>query len=80
MVRGRISLGSGAAHVSSQVTDAIAVRNPRDVLGVLWVSALDGRTSEICLSFSGKISPAHEGPRPPAHFNCRPTVVPFFRD
>jgi SPP1 gp7 family putative phage head morphogenesis protein len=69
-----------AAHVSSQVADTIAARNPRDVLGVRWVSVLDSRTSDICLGLAGQVFPAHEGPRPPAHFNCRSTVVPVFRN
>jgi SPP1 gp7 family putative phage head morphogenesis protein len=68
-----------AAHVSSQVTDAIAARNPRDVLGVRWVSVLDSRASDICQGLAGQVFPAHDGPRPPAHFNCRSTVVPVFR-
>jgi SPP1 gp7 family putative phage head morphogenesis protein len=67
-------------HVASQVSDAIAARNPRDVLDVRWVSVLDARTSDICQGLSGQVFPAHEGPRPPAHFNCRSTVVPTFQE
>lgn len=47
---------------------------------VLWVSVLDNRTSDICLNLDGSIFPIDEGPRPPAHFNCRSIVIPLFWD
>ena len=43
---------------------------------VRWVSVLDGKTTAICRSRSGKIYPAGSGPRPPAHVRCRSIVVP----
>lgn len=45
---------------------------------VRWVSVLDGKTTAICRSRSGKIYPADSGPRPPAHARCRSIVVPYF--
>lgn len=49
-----------------------------DVLtGVKWVSTLDGRTSDVCMGRDQKEYPLDSGPRPPAHFNCRSTVVPI---
>jgi SPP1 gp7 family putative phage head morphogenesis protein len=41
-----------------------------------WVSTLDGRTSEICMGLDGQVFKYGEGPTPPAHFNCRSTIVP----
>lgn len=41
-----------------------------------WVSVLDGKTSEICLSRAGKIFNFGAGPLPPAHINCRSKIVP----
>lgn len=41
-----------------------------------WVSTLDNRTSEICQSLSGQRFPVGDGPVPPAHVNCRSTIVP----
>lgn len=41
-----------------------------------WVSVLDGRTSEICLSRSGVRYYYGKGPLPPAHPNCRSSIVP----
>jgi len=43
---------------------------------VRWVSVLDGKTTAVCRSRSGKIYPAGSGPRPPAHVRCRSIVVP----
>lgn len=48
-----------------------------DILkGYRWVSTLDSRTSEICQSLDGRLFEIGEGPLPPAHPNCRSTVVP----
>ena len=45
-----------------------------------WVSTLDGKTSPICRSRDGKVWRVGEGPLPPAHFNCRSTTAPLFKD
>ena len=50
--------------------------NSRVVTGVVWTSTLDDRTTEVCRSLDGRRYELNEGPRPPAHFNCRSTVVP----
>ena len=41
-----------------------------------WVSVLDGRTSPICRANDGNIYEVGKGPRPPAHVNCRSTMIP----
>lgn len=43
----------------------------------LWVSVMDDRTTEICQSRNGKVYVYGEGPVPPAHINCRSTIVPI---
>jgi len=43
--------------------------------GVRWVATLDTRTTPICRDRDGKIFPINDGPRPPAHPNCRSTTV-----
>lgn len=48
--------------------------------GVQWVSILDNKTSDICQSLDGSVFPVDEGPRPPAHPNCRSQVVPIVKD
>lgn len=44
---------------------------------VQWRSTLDGRTSKICASRDLRVYPINEGPRPPAHPNCRSIVEPY---
>lgn len=41
-----------------------------------WVATLDSRTTEICMALDGQVFPLDEGPRPPAHINCRSVRVP----
>lgn len=48
--------------------------------GVQWVAVLDNKTSDICQSLDGTVFPVDEGPRPPAHPNCRSQVVPIVKD
>lgn len=43
----------------------------------LWVSVLDERTTEICISRSGNVYTYGDGPEPPAHIGCRSSTVPF---
>lgn len=44
-----------------------------------YLAALDDRTSDICLSLSGRVFPISEGQpginMPPMHINCRSTIV-----
>jgi hypothetical protein len=41
-----------------------------------WVSVLDKGTTDICRSRNGNIYTYGDGPRPPAHYRCRSTIVP----
>lgn len=63
-------------HVSAQAREITFSENADVVKAVKWVSTLDDRTSLICASLDGQTFAADEGPRPPAHFNCRSTTVP----
>lgn len=45
-----------------------------------WVSVLDSRTSEVCRDRHNNIYDYDSGPLPPAHPNCRSTVVPVEPD
>jgi SPP1 gp7 family putative phage head morphogenesis protein len=50
-----------------------------DVLdGYEWVAALDNRTTILCGSLDGQVFSFSDpdAPKPPAHFNCRSTIVP----
>lgn len=42
----------------------------------LWVSVLDSRTTQICIGRDGNVYKYGKGPLPPAHINCRSSVVP----
>jgi SPP1 gp7 family putative phage head morphogenesis protein len=41
-----------------------------------WVSVIDNKTSDICLSRDGKTYRYGKGPLPPAHIRCRSKTVP----
>lgn len=49
--------------------------NDSVIKGLRWVSTLDGRTSPVCRARDGKIYPMDTAIRPPAHINCRSTMV-----
>lgn len=49
------------------------------VIGYTWVSILDGKTSTICRSLSGRNFRFGTGPLPPMHLNCRSHIEPTFR-
>lgn len=42
-----------------------------------WISVLDGRTTDICISRSGRVYEYGNGPVPPAHYNCRSSIIPL---
>ena len=63
--------------ISSDIREGIYKENSDIVKGVRWVSALDMRTTDLCISLDGKVYPVGEGRRPPAHTNCRSTTVPI---
>ena len=62
-------------HVASVARQATWEANSDLVQGVVWVSTLDGRTTQQCRSLDGRRFPVDEGPRPPIHINCRSTTV-----
>lgn len=45
-----------------------------------WVSTMDSRTSDICQNLHGRVFAIGQGPLPPAHINCRSTIVPVVED
>lgn len=64
-------------HVATSARTELYRANADLVKGVKWLSVLDNRTSDICQGLSGTEWPIDTGPRPPAHINCRSTVVPI---
>lgn len=61
--------------ISTQARNDVFSQNSDILSGVEWVSTLDSRTSLVCASRDGEIYPLNSGPRPPAHYGCRSTVV-----
>ena len=74
---GARSLARTAIAHTSNVAKEQAMKPLRGVRGVMWVSVLDHRTTQICRVRSGQFYPKGEGPRPPAHVGCRSTVLPY---
>ena len=84
-------LSAGVTHVHNAVSGRLFEKNPAVYRYLQWVSVLDGRTSVICRARDGKFAPIGKNKlpanlprlipptaRPPAHPNCRSTVVPVF--
>lgn len=66
-------------HVTTHAREATYEANSDLIQGVQWVSTLDARTTEICAALDGRVFRVGDGPRPPAHFNCRSTTVPALK-
>jgi len=66
-------------HTTTQARELTYGDNSELVKGVRWVATLDSRTSQICISLDGQVFKLDEGPRPPAHHNCRSTTTPVIR-
>lgn len=66
-------------HVSSRTREEVYRSNSDIIKGVQWVSVLDARTTDTCYALDGQVFGIDEGPRPPAHFNCRSGTVPAIK-
>jgi len=64
-------------HTANAAREVTYEANDDIIKAVQWVSTLDGRTSAVCQARDGKTYEPGEGPRPPAHFNCRSTTIPI---
>lgn len=68
---------TGTNSVSSIARYRTAVENSDVLEGYEWVSTLDDRTSLVCAGRDGMVYEFTESsPKPPAHWNCRSTIVP----
>lgn len=66
-------------HFGQAAREAVFEQNPDVVEKVEWTSVLDSRTSQICASMDGRTYTINNGPRPPAHPNCRSVMVPVVK-
>lgn len=65
-----------SGHVTTQAREATYAEMEDVLEGVQWVATLDTKTCPTCGPLDGKVFPVKEGPRPPAHWNCRCTTAP----
>lgn len=66
-------------HTATAAREEVYKLNDHLIRAVRWTSTLDGRTSAVCRGRDGTLYPPGEGPRPPAHPNCRSTTTPVFK-
>lgn len=67
---------TAVTHSESVAKDSLLKENKEEFDGVEWVSILDSRTTNYCKSQDGKTFKIGQGPRPPAHYNCRSITMP----
>ena len=70
---------TATGHVVQMARQATFDANTDVIKGLSWHAVLDSRTSEICQARDGKVYDVDKGPRPPAHPNCRSTMVPVVK-
>lgn len=66
-------------HTANAASERFYARNERLISGVQWLSTLDTRTSPICRARDDLVYKVNEGPRPPAHPNCRSSTTPILK-
>lgn len=62
-------------HATNQGRQQVWEKNDDLVKGVKWVATLDTKTTPVCRDRDGDVYAVDDGPRPPAHPNCRSTTV-----
>lgn len=67
-------------HVAASARMTIWEQNSDIVEEVEFIAVLDGRTSHLCRSLSGRKFKVGKGPIPPLHIACRSTLVPVLND
>ncbi len=68
------------AHTASVAKNKVFEDNDDLIPYYEWVSTLDGHTSPICQKRDGLVWVVNKGPLPPAHYNCRSTTSPLFKE
>lgn len=67
---------ASVVHASNTSKDSLFKANRDKITQVEWVSVLDSRTTNFCRNQDKKRYKIGEGPRPPAHYNCRSITKP----
>jgi len=63
-------------HTAAQARASLIAANSDIFTHYEWVATLDSRTSDICRGLDGKKFKIGKGRLPPAHPNCRSTIIP----
>lgn len=66
-------------HVASSARAETLKQNDDILKGHRWISTLDSRTTPVCRARDRKVYPL-DGPKPPAHWGCRSSIVPVLKD
>jgi SPP1 gp7 family putative phage head morphogenesis protein len=67
--------------VTAQTDHEIYKANEKAITGWQYVAVLDSRTTPLCAHRDGSIYPVSDTNHlPPAHFHCRSTTIPVFKD
>ncbi len=67
-------------HIANQAHEAVYQANADLISGEAWLATLDPDTCEECGALDGQEWPLDEGhDTPPAHVNCRCTIVPVLK-
>jgi len=70
---------TAVAGVSDHVHQEIYQANADVIQAVQWVATLDSRTCVVCGLMDGQTFEIGQGPRAPAHWNCRCVRVPVLK-
>jgi len=63
-------------HIGNEAAALFAAQNPY-IKRERYAATLDARTTLVCAGLDGQVFDVGEGPRPPLHYQCRSTRVPF---
>ncbi len=67
--------------VTAQTDQAIYDANKKALVGWQYVAVLDSRTTPLCAHRDGTVYPPDDKIHlPPAHFHCRSTTIPVFKN
>jgi len=58
---------------------SVSFYKDKGVEEIKWVASLGARTCPICEELNGQIYEINSAPRPPAHVNCRCSLVPIIK-
>lgn len=79
------SISSAAASIGATSFAFVSAQANQAVSSVYygqyqWCSVMDSRTTIVCQSRNNNVYRYNQGPLPPAHENCRSTVIPYEND